>query len=65
MTKKDKKNVAFIKKLKETEEYQSLMVYLEETKLTKNHPKLKKLFEILERYFSDAQYETSKVIVFS
>lgn len=51
VTKKDKKNIRFIKNLKETPDYEELMSYIEETKTTKNHPKLKKLSEILDNFF--------------
>ena len=40
--------------------------YIEETKNTKNHPKLCKLAEILMAFFSDPLHKTSsKVIIFS
>lgn len=45
--KKDKKGVHFIKCLKETDEHRDLMAYIEESKATMKHPKLKKLAEIL------------------
>lgn len=64
-TKKDKKNLGFVKSLKETEEYTELMNYIEETKSTKNHPKLKKLSEILDIFFKDPSHALSKVIIFS
>jgi ERCC4-related helicase len=51
--------------LKETEDYKDLMTYIEETKTTKNHPKLKKLQEILIKFFKDEKHEKSKVIIFS
>lgn len=64
-TKKEKKSISFINNLKETEEYKELMIYIDETKSTKNHPKLKKLSEILEKFFIDPLHKESKVIVFS
>ena len=40
--------------------------YIEETKNTKNHPKLCKLAEILTAFFSDPVHkDASKVLVFS
>jgi ERCC4-related helicase len=62
---KDKKNKNFINNLKGTEEYKELFNYLEETKTTKNHPKLKKLLEILLKFFQDEKHISSKVIIFS
>lgn len=41
------------------------MAYIEEIKTTKNHPKLKKLSEILENFFNDENHAGSNVIVFS
>jgi ERCC4-related helicase len=64
-TKKDKKHVSLITSLKDTEEYKELMAYIEETKLTANHPKLKKLSEILDTFFKDTKHSVSKAIVFS
>ena len=61
-----KKNVPFVKMLKETEEYKSFDNFLEESQNVKNHPKLKKLAEIMINFFNDpAHPETSKVIIFS
>ncbi len=65
MTKKDKKNVNFLKNIKETEEYKEMINYVDETKDTKNHPKLKKLSEILDLFFKDESHSNSKVIIFS
>ena len=65
VTKKDKKNINFLKQIKETEEYKDMMNYIEETKATKNHPKLKKLSEILDLFFKDESHALSKVIIFS
>jgi len=43
-----------------------MVAYIEETRNTKNHPKLCKLAEILMAFFMDPVHaETSKVIVFS
>ena len=64
-TKKDKKNAHFLKNLKETDEYKEMVTYIEETKDTKNHPKLKKLSEILDSFFRDGSHDKSKVIIFS
>ena len=62
---KKKKNVPFIKILKETKEYEDFAAYLDESQSVKNHPKLKKLAEILIAYFSDPTHSTtSKVIIF-
>ena len=65
ITKKDKKNIKFIKDLKETEEYKDLYSYIEESKSIMKHPKLKKLSEILHNFFMDETHKNSKVIVFS
>ena len=66
LTKKDKKNVNFIKSLKETKLYTDFSKYLEESRASKNHPKLRKLAEILINYFKDPKHaQDSKVIVFS
>lgn len=64
-TKKDKKHVNFIKAIKESDDFKDMMNYIEETKSTKNHPKLKKLSEILDLFFRDDAHKNSKVIVFS
>jgi ERCC4-related helicase len=53
VTKKDKKNLNLIKSLKATPEYTKMSQYIEETRNTKNHPKLLKLAEILMAFFSD------------
>jgi ERCC4-related helicase len=56
LTKKDKKSVGhvqLVKALKDTPEYKTMAVYIEETKNTKNHPKLCKLAEILMAFFLD------------
>ena len=42
-----------------------MMAYIEETKQTKNHPKLKKLSEILGLFFKEEAHQKSKAIVFS
>ena len=55
----------FLKDIKETEEYKDLYNYIEETKSTMKHPKLKKLSEILHNFFSDPVHKDSKAIVFS
>ena len=66
LTKKGKKNVALLKSLKATKEFTAMEQYIEETKNTKNHPKLCKLAEILIAFFSDPIHkDCSKVIVFS
>jgi ERCC4-related helicase len=53
---KEKKNCKFLKDVKETEEYKDLIQYIDETKSTKNHPKLKKLNEILTQFFKDPKH---------
>lgn len=63
--KKDKKHVSFIKNVKLTPEFKDMQAYIEETKSTKNHPKLKKLSEILDHFFKDETHSKSKVIIFS
>lgn len=65
LTKKDKKNVKFLKDMKDSEEYKDLQGYINETKSTMKHPKLKKLSEILHNFFMDESHKDSKVIVFS
>ena len=61
-----KKNAPFIKLLKETKEYDDFAAYQEESANVKNHPKLKKLAEVLIAFFTDPLHSTtSKVIVFS
>ena len=65
LTKKDKKNVNFLKDLKASEEFKSMHQYIEDTKSTMKHPKLKKLSEILHNFFLDPAHKQSKVIVFS
>ena len=61
-----KKNAAFVKLLKETPEYKEFSAYQEESRNVKNHPKLKKLAEILIAFFQDPEHSaSSKVIVFS
>jgi ERCC4-related helicase len=66
LTTKDKKNVNFIKSLKETDVYKEFATYLDESRSTKNHPKLRKLVEILVNFFKDPKHaKESKVIVFS
>ena len=57
---------SFVKKLKETPEYREFNTLLIEYKNASNHPKLRKLVEILIEFFSDPLHtENSKVIVFS
>lgn len=57
---------SFVKNVKKTEEFKEFMIYLEEYKSASNHPKLKKLVEIMTAFFSDPKHaENSKVIVFS
>ena len=62
---KDKPLGAFVKNIKETEEYIDVVNYMEETKANANHPKLRKLSEILESFFLDESHKNSKAIVFS
>ena len=65
LTKKDKKNVKFLKNMKEQKEYKLFITYLEESRNTKNHPKLRKLAEILIEFFKKEEHALSKVIIFS
>jgi ERCC4-related helicase len=66
LTKKDKKNVKFLQTLKSTPDFSAFMLYLTESRATKNHPKLRKLAEILIHFFKDPKNVTnSKVIIFS
>ncbi|CDW71642.1 helicase c-terminal domain-containing protein [Stylonychia lemnae] len=62
---KDKPLGTFVKNVKETDEYQEVVNYMEETKMNANHPKLRKLSEILETFFLDESHVNSKVIIFS
>lgn len=62
----NKKMSAFTKKFKETPEYKEFYMYLEEHRHASNHPKLRKLVEILITFFSDPEHaKSSKVIIFS
>lgn len=68
ITKKDpksNKNHGFLKDLKESPEYKELQQYIDDTKSTMKHPKLKKLSEILHHFFTDPSHAKSKAIVFS
>ena len=66
LTTKDKKNVNFLKSLKDTDVYKEFATHLDESRSTKNHPKLRKLVEILVTFFKDPKHaRESKVIVFS
>jgi len=65
LTKKEKKNLNFLKDIKGTDEYKDMKTYIDDTKQTMKHPKLKKLSEILNVFFSDESHKQSKVIVFS
>ena len=57
---------AFMLKIKGTVEYKEFRDVLEELQTASNHPKLRKLVEILVEFFNDPQHtENSKVIVFS
>lgn len=51
--------------MKASEEYKELQSYINDTKATMKHPKLKKLSEILHNFFMDESHKESKVIVFS
>ena len=63
--KKDPKKTQFSKAIKETPEYKNAMSYIEDG-LSKNHPKLRKLTEILQCFFNDDKHKGgSKVIVFT
>jgi len=53
LTKKDKKNIPFLKHLKEQQQYKTFDTYLTESRSASNHPKLRKLAEILITFFSD------------
>lgn len=66
LTTKNKKNAKFIQTIKSTPEFTKFMTYLADSRATKNHPKLRKLAEILIEFFKDPLHaEASKVIVFS
>ena len=64
---KNKKGLnSFCKALKETPEYKEFVTFQDEHSKASNHPKLRKLVEILSAFFLDPQHaENSKVIVFS
>lgn len=51
LTKKGKTNVKFLKNIKEQPVYDKFITYLTESRSTKNHPKLRKLAEILIEFF--------------
>jgi ERCC4-related helicase len=51
LTKKGKTNIKFLKNIKEQPVYEKFMTYLTESRSTKNHPKLRKLAEILIEFF--------------
>jgi ERCC4-related helicase len=65
LNQKDKKNSSFLKDIKATPEYKELTTYIEDTRSTMKHPKLKKLSEILTVFFSDESHKQSKAIIFS
>jgi len=65
LTKKEKKNLNFLKDVKSTEEFKDMQTYIDDTKSTMKHPKLKKLSEILHNFFMDESHKDSKAIVFS
>ena len=50
---KKKELSSFVKNLKETDEYKVFAEFLEEHSKASNHPKLRKLAEILITFFSD------------
>lgn len=63
---KGKKNVPFIKNMKKQKCFIDFWQHLEESRKTKNHPKLRKLAQILQDFFSDPENPPeSKVIIFS
>ena len=54
-----------MKAVKDTPEYKNAISYIEDG-LSKNHPKLRKLTEILQCFFNDDKHKGgSKVIVFT
>jgi len=65
LNQKDKKNAHFLRDVKATPEFKDLIAYIDDTKSTMKHPKLKKLSEILHVFFTDESHKLSKVIVFS
>ena len=65
LNQKDKKNAHFLRDVKATQDYNDLVSYIDDTKSTMKHPKLKKLSELLHVFFSDESHKLSKVIVFS
>ena len=54
--KKENGMSGFTKSLKQTEEYKEFATFLEESKCASNHPKLRKLVEILTAFFSDPEH---------
>ena len=66
LDKKEAKKTGFAKLVKQSDEYTKCVGYIEETLKASNHPKLRKLAEILTIFFSDEQHkDKSKVIVFT
>jgi ERCC4-related helicase len=68
LTKKDKdkaKSLGFLRDVKATPEFKDMQQYIDDTKSTMKHPKLKKLSEILHHFFVDPAHSQSKAIVFS
>jgi len=65
-SKKEDKKLGFLKQVKGSKEYKDLMSYMDETIKTSNHPKLRKLADLLTIFFSDPLHaDKSKVIVFT
>jgi ERCC4-related helicase len=63
--KKEPKKTQFVKCVKKTEEYIKVNNYIDETLNSSNHPKLRKLAEVLRTFFSDSKHkDKSNVIVF-
>lgn len=54
--KKDPKKTLFLKSILKTAEYKSLLEYIDESLIAANHPKLRKLAEILTAFFTDPSH---------
>jgi ERCC4-related helicase len=66
LEKKDQKKIGFLKQCKQSQEYQKVKEYIDESLQMANHPKLRKLAELLTLFFQDPKHEkSSKVIVFT
>ena len=66
LEKKDQKKIGFLKQIKGSQEYKKAKEYIDESLKIANHPKLRKLAELLTLFFKDPKHSAgSKVIVFT